>query len=55
MMVLLGGIGHLILIFACLTAFLNQTTGTRKWWKFLVGGVLVLGYFALIVAVARPR
>jgi hypothetical protein len=55
MMVLLGGIGHLILIFACLAAFVNQTKGTRKWWKFLVGGVLVLGYFALIVAVARPR
>jgi hypothetical protein len=55
MMVPLGGIGHLILIFACLTALFNQTTGTRKWWKFLVGGVLVLGYFALIVAIARPR
>ncbi len=55
MMVPLGGIGHLILIFACLTALVNQTTGTRKWWKFLVGGLLVLGYFALIVAIARPR
>jgi hypothetical protein len=55
MMVPLGGIGHLILIFGCLTALFNQTTGTRKWWKFLVGGVLVLGYFALIVAIARPR
>jgi hypothetical protein len=55
MMVPLGGIGHLILIFACLTALFNQTTGTRKWWKFLVGGVLVLGYFALIVAIARLR
>lgn len=55
MMVPLGGIGHLILIFACLTALFNQTTDTKKWWKFLVGGVLVLGYFALIVAIARPR
>jgi len=55
MMVPLGGIGHLILIFACLTALVNQTTGTRKWWKCLVGGVLVLVYFALIVAIARPR
>lgn len=54
MMVPLGGIGHLILIFASLTALFKQT-GTRKWWKFLVGGVLVLGYFALIVAIARPR
>jgi hypothetical protein len=55
MMVPLGAIGHLILIFACLTALVNQTTSTRKWWKFLLGGVLVLGYFALIVAIARPR
>jgi hypothetical protein len=55
MMVPLGGIGHLILIFACLAALFNQTTDTKKWWKFLVGGVLVLGYFALIVAIARPR
>ena len=55
MMVPLAGIGHLILIFACLTAFFNQTTGTRKWWKFVVGGVLVLGYFALVIAIARPR
>lgn len=55
MMVPLGGIGHLILIFACLAALLNQTTDTKKWWKFLVGGVLVLGYLALIVSIARPR
>jgi hypothetical protein len=55
MMVPLGGIGHLILIFACLAALFKQTTDQKKWWKFLVGGVLVLGYFALIVAIARPR
>jgi hypothetical protein len=55
MMVPLGAIGHLILIFACLMALVNQTTGTRKWWKLLAGGLLVLGYFALIVAIARPR
>ncbi len=48
MMVPLGGIGHLILIFACLTALVNQTTGTRKWWKFLVGGLLVLGISPLL-------
>jgi hypothetical protein len=55
MMVSIGGIGHLILIFACLTALFNQTTVTKKWWRFLAGGVLVLGYFAVIVAIARPR
>jgi hypothetical protein len=54
MMVPIGGIGHFILIFACLAA-LNRATGSKKWWKFLAGGVLVLGYFAAIVAIARPR
>ena len=55
MMVPIGGIGHFILIIACLTALFHQTTDTKKWWKFIAGGVLVLGYFALIVAIARPR
>ena len=55
MMVPIGGIGHSILIIACLTALFHQTTDTKKWWKFVGGGALVLGYFALIVAIARPR
>jgi len=55
MMVPVGATGHLILIVACVAALFNQTTDTKKWWKFLAGGVLVLGYFALIVAIARPR
>jgi hypothetical protein len=55
MMVTLGGIGHFILIIACLTALFNQTTDKKKWWKFVAGGALTLAYFALIVAVARPR
>jgi hypothetical protein len=54
MMVPLGGIGHFILIIACLALF-NRTTDNKKWWKFLAGSVLVLGYFAVIVAIARPR
>jgi len=55
MMVPIGGIGHFILIIACLTALFHQKTVTKKWWKFIAGGVLVLGYFALIVSIARPR
>jgi hypothetical protein len=55
MMVPIGGIGHLILIVACLTALFHQRTDSKKWWRFVAGGVSVLGYFALIVAVARPR
>jgi len=55
MMVPLGGIGHFVLIIACLAAFFNQKTDRKKWWKFLAGGALALGYFAVIVAIARPR
>jgi hypothetical protein len=54
MMVTLGGIGHFVLIIACVAALI-QTTDSKKWWKFLVGGLMTLGYFALIVAIARPR
>jgi hypothetical protein len=55
MMVPIGGIGHLILIVACLTALFHQTTSSKTWWRFVAGGMLVLAYFALIVAIARPR
>jgi hypothetical protein len=54
MMVPIGGIGHLILVVACVAAFSNQTT-KRKWWKFVGGGALALAYFALIVVIARPH
>jgi hypothetical protein len=54
MMVPIGGIGHLILIVACVAAFSNQTTN-HKWWKFVGGGTLALAYFALIILIARPR
>ncbi|WP_433974763.1 hypothetical protein [Tunturiibacter lichenicola] len=55
LMVLVGGIGHFILIAACLAAICHRDADNRRWWKFAGGGVLVLAYFALIVAVARPR
>jgi hypothetical protein len=55
MMVPIGGIGHFILIVACAAALLKQRTDNKKWWKFVGGGFLALAYFALIVAVARPR
>jgi hypothetical protein len=55
MMVTLGGIGHFILIIACLAALFHQTTEDRKWWKFVGGGAWTLVYFSLIIAVARPR
>jgi hypothetical protein len=45
MMVPIGAIGHFILMIACLTALFHQTTDTKKWWKFIAGGVLVLRVF----------
>ncbi|WP_353062056.1 hypothetical protein RBB77_12145 [Tunturibacter psychrotolerans] len=55
MMVTLGGIGHFVLIIACLAALFDQTTEDKKWWKFVGGGAWTLVYFILIIAVARPR
>jgi hypothetical protein len=55
MMVALGGIGHFVLIIACLAAVFGLTTENKKWWKFIGGGVVAFAYFALIIAVARPR
>ena len=55
MFVPLGGVGHFILIVACLAAFLELRSEKGKWRKFVFGGVVALAYLALIVAVARPR
>ena len=54
-MVLLGGIGHFILIAACLAALFDRRINGKRVWKMVAGGVVVLAYFALIVVVARPR
>jgi len=55
MMVTIGGIGHFILIIACLAAVLTQKSANKKWWKFLGGAVVSLAYFALIVFLFLPR
>jgi hypothetical protein len=55
MAVTLGGIGHFILIFATILAVLRFNTETRKWWKFAGGGVLSIGYFALLVLFFSPH
>lgn len=55
MMVALGGLAHFILIAACISAFLNRYRTHRSWWKLLGGGLIVLAYFGLIVAIALPR
>jgi hypothetical protein len=55
MMVTLGGIGHFILLAACLAALLQQRLEPHHWWKFVGGGVLSIAYLALIIAIAYPR
>jgi hypothetical protein len=55
MMVTLGGIGHFILIAAALFAVVCHNTEARKWLKFAGGGVVSIGYFALLVALFRPH
>jgi len=55
MMVTFAGISHFVLIIACVTAVLQQRTEEKKWWKFVMGGVVALSYLVLIVAIARSR
>lgn len=55
MMVMLGGIGHFVLIIACLAALLDRRIKDKKLWKMVAGGVVALAYMALIVIVAGPR
>lgn len=56
MMLPLGGIAHFILIVSCVAAMFDlRIDNHRKWWKFAGGGIIVLAYLALIVAIARPR
>ena len=55
MMVTLGGIGHFVLITACLTALFDRRIKDKTLWKMVAGGVVALAYLALIVFVARPR
>ena len=55
MMVLLGGIGHFVLISACLAALFDPRIDDKKSWKIVAGGVSVLAYFALIIIVSAPR
>jgi hypothetical protein len=55
MTVLLGGIGHFVLISACLAALFDRRIDDKKPWKIVAGGVLALAYFALIIIVSAPR
>jgi hypothetical protein len=55
LMAFIAGIAHIILIVACLAAFRQLHPGKKEWWQFLAGGLLVLAYFAVIVATMLPH
>jgi hypothetical protein len=55
MLVMVGGVAHFLLIIACMAGFLQLRPRGKQWGKFFAGGFLALGYFALIIAIARPR
>ena len=54
-LVLLGAIAHFVLIGACVAALFDRRIDDKKPWKIVAGGVSVLAYFALIIAVSAPR
>jgi hypothetical protein len=55
LMVTIGGVGHFILIIACIAGFLEQKPRAKNWAQFFGGGLLALAYMALIIATTAPR
>jgi uncharacterized membrane protein HdeD (DUF308 family) len=55
LMVFIGSIAHIVLIVACVAAFRALNPSKKEWQRFLVGGLLVLAYFAVIVATLLPH
>lgn len=55
LIVVMAAIGHLILIIACLVAFLRLRPGIKLWGQFLGGGLIALAYFAAIIITTGPR
>ena len=55
LMVFIGAIAHIVLIVACVAVFRQLRPKKKEWLQFLAGGVLVLAYFAVIVAILRPH
>jgi hypothetical protein len=55
MLVMVGGLAHFLLIIACMAAFIRLRPHMKQWGQFFAGGFVALTYFALIIAIARPR
>jgi len=53
-MVMVGGVGHFLLIVACMAGFLQLRPGTRQWVQFFAGGLLALAYLGLIIVTLAP-
>ena len=53
--VMMGGVGHFVLICAAVVAVVRCNSEDRKWWKFAGGGIVSLAYFALLVALFQPH
>jgi hypothetical protein len=55
LMVMVGGVGHFVLIIACMAGFLQQRPSVKHWGQFFGGGILALAYFGLIVVTTAPH
>jgi hypothetical protein len=55
MMVTVGVAAHFLLIIACIAGFIQLRPRRKDWGQFFAGGFLAMAYFALIIAIARPR
>lgn len=55
MVALVAGLGHFILIVACLAGFLRMRPKVKQWGEFVAGGVLAVGYFVLIIVTTGPQ
>ena len=54
-MVFIGTVAHFLLIAASIAGFIRLKPDKKQWYRFFVGGSLVLAYMALIIAIAAPR
>ncbi|HEX4849570.1 MAG TPA: hypothetical protein VFV08_02135 [Puia sp.] len=54
MMVFIGGMGHFILIFSCIAAFVKLKPARKQWLQFFVGGFLAVVYLIVIVMLVAP-
>jgi hypothetical protein len=54
-MVFIASLAHFLLIIACMAGFLLLRPEKRQWIQFFAGGLLVLAYMALIIAISAPH